>query len=220
MEIASFFSPEHIIQSGGLIAIGLIIFSECGLLVGLLFPGDSLLLVAGLFAAQGKLPLGWLLATVILASIIGYQVGYRIGERLGPKMFKRQEGILFRREYIKKTRDFFERYGKITIVLIRFVAHARTFASLVAGAGQMDKRSYFIYNVIGGFLWGAGLTLVGYVLGTSVPNIDKYFIPAILGFLVLFYSVVLWELLKSPTRRQNLWSGLKSDLRYIFSRNK
>lgn len=209
---------DTIIQTGGLIAICLIIFAECGLLVGLLFPGDSLLLAAGLFAAQGKLPIFWLVVSVVLASIVGYQVGYAFGERLGPKMFKRKEGVLFRKEYIEKTRYFFERYGKITIVLARFIAHVRTFVSLIAGAGHMDKRSYLIYNIIGGILWGAGLTLLGYGLGTTVPNIDDFFVPALLVFFVLFYSVIIWGLLKSPARRRNLWSGLKSDLRYIFGR--
>lgn len=218
MHLASFLSPESIVQSGGLLAIALIIFAECGLLIGLLFPGDSLLLVAGLFAAQGKLPIGWLVLTVILSSIIGYQVGYRFGERLGPRMFKRQEGVLFRKEYIRKTQDFFERYGKITILIARFISHVRTFVSLVAGAGKMDKKTYLFYNILGGILWGGGLTLIGYVVGSSVPNVDKFFIPVVFGLLILFYTVVLWGLLKSPTRRKNVWSGIKSDMRYIFSR--
>ncbi len=212
------FSPDSIIQTGGLLAIALIIFAECGLLIGLFFPGDSLLLAAGLFAAQGKLPLSALIITVVLASIVGYQVGYIIGERLGPKMFKRKEGVLFRQEYIAKTQGFFTRYGRLTIVLARFVAHVRTFISLIAGAGHMDKRTYFLYNVLGAVLWGAGLVLLGYGMGTAVPNIDKFFLPAIIGFLILFYTIVIWGLMKSPSRRKNLWVGLKSDLRYIFGR--
>lgn len=218
MYAASFFSPEHIVQSGGLLAIGLIIFAECGLLIGLFFPGDTLLFTAGFFAAQGKLPIVWLLATVVLAAIIGYQVGYRIGESLGPQMFKRHEGILFRQEYIEKTRGFLERYGKATIVLARFIAHIRTFMSLIAGAGKMDKRAYLIYNIVGALLWGVSLTMIGYGLGTAVPNLDKSLLPIMLGLLVLIYAIVFWEILKEPSRRHNIWSGLKSDFRYIFGR--
>src|SRR3989344_7044382 len=211
-------SVESIIQTGGLVAIALIIFAECGLLIGLFFPGDSLLLTAGFFAAQDKLHIGWLVATVVIATIIGYQVGYKIGERLGPKMFRRKEGILFRREYIAKTNRFFDRYGKVTVLFARFVAHVRTFVSLVAGAAGINKKAYLIYNIIGGILWGAGLTLLGYGIGSKVPNVDKYFIPVIIGLLILFYTVVIWGLLKSPSRRRNLWEGLKSDMRYLFGR--
>ena len=209
-------SVESIIQTGGLIAIGLIIFAECGLLIGLFFPGDSLLLTAGFLASQGHLSIGWLIVTVILATIIGYQVGYAIGERLGPKMFKRKEGVLFRKEYIAKTNRFFDRYGKVTVLFARFVAHVRTFVSLIAGAAHMDKRAYLIYNILGGVLWGAGLTFAGYAIGENIPNIDRYFVPAVIVSLILFYTVVLWGLLKSPTRRRNLWDGLKSDMRYLF----
>jgi hypothetical protein len=105
------FNVSDIIQAGGLLAVGLIIFAESGLLLGFFLPGDTLLLTAGLFAGQGRLPLGWLLFTVILSAVIGYQVGYGIGQRIGPKLFKRQSGILFREDYIARTRDFLEKYG-------------------------------------------------------------------------------------------------------------
>jgi membrane-associated protein len=213
------FDPETIIQAGGLAAIALIIFAECGLLIGLFFPGDSLLLTAGFFAAQGKLPLSWLIAIIVISSIIGYEVGYEIGDRLGPRMFKRSEGVLFRKEYIEKTDRFFDRYGKITVLFARFIPHVRTFVSLIAGAGRMDRGVYIVYNILGGILWGAGLTLLGYWVGTSVPNVDKFFVPLIIAVIVIFYSLVIWGLLKSPHRRNNLWHGLKSDMRYIFRRN-
>src|SRR6185503_20131404 len=175
---------NDIIQAGGLLAVGLIIFAESGLLIGFFLPGDTLLLAAGLFASQGRLPLGWLLFTVIVSAIIGYQVGYKIGEKAGPKIFRRKGGILFREDYVKRTNAFLSRYGAPTVVLARFIAHVRTFVSVIAGAGRMDKQQYLAYNIIGASLWGGGVTLLGYVLGSTVPNIDKYFLPAIIIGLV------------------------------------
>lgn len=216
--LLSVLSPDHIIQSGGLLVIGLMIFAECGLLIGIFFPGDTLLIAAGVFAAADKLPLGWLLATVVVATIIGYEVGYRIGERLGPKMFQRQEGVLFKKEYIEKTEEFFAKYGKVTLILARFVANVRTFVSLMAGAAKMDKRVFSTYNIIGGVLWGVGVTMLGYAVGSAVPNIDKIIIPLLIVVLVVMYSIIMWHILKDVHRRQHFWTGLKSDMRYIFGR--
>lgn len=218
LEFASFLSPDQIIQSGGLLLIGTMIFAETGLLVGILFPGDTLLIAAGVFAAAGKLPLGWLLVVVVLAAIVGYEVGYRIGERLGPKMFKRQEGVLFRHEYMDKTAEFFAKYGKVTLLFARFIANVRTFVSLLAGAGKMDKRTFFIYNVIGAILWGVGVTMLGYAIGSAVPNIDKVIVPLLIVVLFVMYSIIMWQILKDSHRREHFWTGLKSDMRYIFGR--
>ncbi len=219
-ELALSLNPDHIVQSGGLLIIALLIFAECGLLIGLLFPGDSLLLAAGVFAASGKLSLPWLLVTVVLAAIIGYEVGYRIGKSLGPRMFQRHEGVLFRKEYIKKTEEFFDKYGKVTLLFARFIANVRTFVSLMAGAGRMDHRVYFFYNVLGAILWGAGVTLLGYAVGTAVPNIDRYIVPILLVVLFVFYSILMYGVLRDGSRRKHFWSGLRSDMRYIFGRDK
>src|SRR4051794_21953312 len=110
----SMLSVNDIIQAGGLLAVGLIIFAESGLLLGFILPGDTLLLTAGLFAGKDKLPFGWLMVTVIRAAIIGYQVGYDIGQRIGPRLFTRKDGILFREDYIIRTRVFLEKYGAAT----------------------------------------------------------------------------------------------------------
>ncbi|MBX4188568.1 DedA family protein [Candidatus Saccharibacteria bacterium] len=211
---------NDIIQAGGLLAVGLIIFAESGLLLGFFLPGDTLLLTAGLFAGKDKLPLGWLLVTVILAAIIGYQVGYDIGEKIGPKLFTRKDGILFREDYVVRTRAFLEKYGAATVVLARFIAHVRTLVSVIASAGQMNKRKYFLYNVLGAVLWGGGLVLLGFLLGSQVPNIDHYFFPVIIILLVVIYLVSIWELAKSPQRRATLRKGLREDWQYFFKSGK
>lgn len=205
-----------IVQAGGILAVAAIVFAESGLLLGFFLPGDTLLLTAGLFAGKGDLNLFWLLSSVIVAAIVGYQVGYIFGERVGPKMFKRKSGIILREEYIDKTREYFAKYGATTIIAARFIAHVRTFVSVIAGAGKMEKRRYFICNVIGAILWGGSITLLGYWLGSSVPNVDRYFFPVIIGSLVIIYIVAVWGIAKSPSRRRALKKGLKEDFNYFI----
>jgi membrane-associated protein len=212
------FNVDEIIKTGGLLVIALMIFAESGLLVGIILPGDSLLLAAGVFAGRGKLPIEWLLPLVIIAAIIGYEVGYTIGQRIGPKLFKRKDGFLFREEYMNKTEEFFDKYGPVTLVMARFIANVRTLVSAIAGASNMDRRKYTTYNVIGAVLWGGGVTLLGYWLGANVPNIDKYIIPAVIVALAALYAVTLWHLARTPEKRHKLRRGLKEDFDYFFRR--
>ena len=210
------FDVHNIVQTGGILAVAAIIFAESGLLIGFFLPGDTLLLTAGLFSGQHKLPLIPLLICVILAAIIGYQVGYLFGKRLGPKLFHRKSGILLREDYIEKTQDYFKKYGPVTIVAARFIAHVRTFVSVIAGAGSMNRRAYFIYNIIGAVLWGGGITMLGYWLGNNFSNIDNYFFPVIIGGLVLIYAATIWGLAKSPSRRAAVKKGIKEDYDYFI----
>jgi len=214
------FNAQHVVETGGLALVALIIFAESGILLGLFLPGDSLLLAAGIFAGRGHLPIGWLIGLVIFAAIAGYEVGYVFGQRLGPKIFSRKDGFLFREEYMGRTQKFFEKYGPVTVVGARFVAHLRTLVSIIAGASNMDRRRYFIYNVVGAVLWGGGLTLLGYWLGSRVTHVDRYLVPVVLVSLAILYGFTLWQLLKNPARRRNLRAGLKEDLRYLFSKKK
>src|SRR3990167_7564689 len=124
---------DHLIESGGLLLIGLIVFAESGMLLGFFLPGDTLLFTAGVFAAQGKLPLFWLLVTVVVAAIIGDFVGYTIGRKNGHRIFRKTDGILFRQEYVERSRKFYEKHGGKTILLARFIPIVRTFAAVVAG---------------------------------------------------------------------------------------
>jgi membrane-associated protein len=165
---------DKIILSGGLIAIGATVFAESGLLIGIFLPGDTLLLGAGILASQGTLPLGPLIAIIIVSAILGDNVGYSIGRRSGPRLFRKKDGVVFRQEYIQKAEKFYEKHGGKTIIIARFVPIVRTFAPLVAGVGKMPRRRFFMFNVVGGVLWGGGVTLLGYWLGSSIPGLDKY----------------------------------------------
>jgi membrane-associated protein len=164
--------PQSLISTFGLIGILVIVFAECGLLIGFFLPGDSLLFTAGLLVAEGFLaqPL-WLVCLLIsVAAVAGNQVGYAIGRRAGPAVFRRPNSTLFKAEYVERTSAFFETYGGRAIVLARFVPIVRTFITVMAGAGRMDYRKYMTYTLLGGALWGTGVTVLGYFLG-QVPLI-------------------------------------------------
>jgi membrane-associated protein len=164
--VSSFLDPTHLINTFGLIGIMVILFAECGLLVGFFLPGDSLLFTAGLLAAGGLIaPLWVLLLLLPAAAIAGNLVGYWIGRKAGPAVFNRPDSKLFKAEYVERSHEFFQRNGTRTILLARFVPIVRTFATVLAGASRMDFRRYVINSVIGGIAWAAGVTLLGFWLG-------------------------------------------------------
>jgi membrane-associated protein len=167
------YNVPELIRVGGLLGLVLIVFAETGLMVGFFLPGDSLLVTAGLFAAKGDLDIVWLNLAVIAAAIVGDATGYWIGSRAGKTLYNRPNSLLFRREHLIKTHEFYERHGGKTIVIARFIPIVRTFAPVVAGAANMTYRRFAGYNVIGGALWVASMTITGYWLGRVVPNIDR-----------------------------------------------
>lgn len=173
--VPDWLNPESLLQTLGPWAFWgavAIIFAECGLLIGFFLPGDSLLFVVGLFIAQDIIGINIYIAAAILAlaAMLGNLTGYWIGAKAGPRLFERPDSRLFKKEYVVKTHDFFERYGARAIVLARFVPIVRTFITAIAGVARMDFRRYFIYSAIGAVLWAAGLTIAGYFLG-SIPFI-------------------------------------------------
>lgn len=213
-----FFDSQHIVQAGGLLAVALIIFAESGLLFGFIFPGDTLLLAAGFFAGQGKISLFWLILLTVIAAIIGDNVGYRIGVKIGPRVFKRKDGLLFRREYIESTQKFYNRHGGKTIIIARFLAYVRTFAPVIAGVGKMPWYRFAFFNVIGGILWGVSLPLIGYWVGYSFPGIDRYFIWFLIISAHVLIILTLWKILKNPEVRKKLKQLLKEEWRHYFRR--
>jgi membrane-associated protein len=159
--------PEHLIDNFGFAGLLLIIFAECGLLIGLVFPGDSLLLIAGLLINDGKLDQPLWLACVLLwvAAMAGNVVGYEIGRRAGPAVFDRPNSRIFKQEYVEKTTAFFAKHGPRAIVLARFVPIVRTLITFLAGTGRMDRRLYLVFSAVGGFLWAVGVTVAGHQMG-------------------------------------------------------
>lgn len=162
--------PNYLLNAlGGYVlpVVAIMIFAECGLLIGFFLPGDSLLFPLGLFLAKGYVHTPVWLACLILTvcAVLGNIVGYGIGYAAGPKLFNKPDSKLFKREYVDKTHAFFEKYGNRAILLARFVPIVRTFITAVAGVGRMDPKRYLTISVIGGILWACGITLAGYFLG-------------------------------------------------------
>ena len=168
------YDVEGIIRWGGLLALVAIVFAETGLMVGFFLPGDSLLVTAGVFAAAGMLDIWALLGSVTVAAIVGDQVGYYIGRSTGPRLFRREDSLLFRRAHLLRARAFYERHGGKTIILARFMPIIRTFAPVVAGVGEMQYSRFVSFNVVGGFLWVFSMCLLGFMLGHAVPDIDRH----------------------------------------------
>jgi membrane-associated protein len=188
--------PRHLLETFGTLGLILIVFAESGLLIGFFLPGDSLLFTAGVFCARGDLTLGVVLAGVFLAAVAGDQVGYACGNKLGPALFRRPDSRFFKQEYIEKAHSYFEKYGPKTIVLARFIPIVRTFAPIVAGAGTMPYRTFALFNVVGGLVWGVGVTMLGFLLGEAI-DIDRYLYPVIGVIIVASVLPVLLEVRKA-----------------------
>lgn len=195
------FDPIVIIKAVGVIGIILIVFAETGLFFGFFFPGDSLLFTAGIFASQGFLSIEILLIGCILAAILGDSVGYWSGKKYGRKLFDKDEGFFFKKKHLCDAEIFYEKHGKSTIIIARFVPIIRTFAPIVAGIGQMHYKTFISYNIFGGVFWVSGMLLLGYFLGGIIPNPDKYIVPfafliIILSFLPIIVKMIRFKLNK------------------------
>jgi membrane-associated protein len=201
-------SPEFIrdiISWGGYLGLFIVIFSETGLLVGFFLPGDSLLVTAGLFAATPinsdspdvtYLKIGYLLITLIPAALLGNSTGYLIGRKAGPKLFTKEKSLLFRKDYLLKTKTFYEKYGGSAIIIGQFMPIIRTFAAVVAGIGQLKYSKFIRYNMIGAFTWIPSMTLLGYFLGRSIPNIEKHIEKVIIVIVILSISPIIYKFIK------------------------
>jgi membrane-associated protein len=203
------FNLISLIKTAGYLGVGGIVFAESGLFFGFFLPGDSLLFTAGFLASQNFLNIVVLLPIIFAAAVAGDSVGYAFGRRVGPKIFKREDSLLFHKDHLQRAEKFYEKHGGKTIILARFMPIVRTFAPIVAGVGKMRYSTFLAYNLIGGFLWSFGITGAGYFLGSTVPNIDKYLLPIILGIILLSASPVLWHLLKEKEPREKLLQLIK-----------
>jgi len=189
-------NPESLLEAFGTLGLFAIVFAESGLLVGFFLPGDSLLFTAGLLASRGTLNLPLIMVGCAVAAIAGDQVGYLIGRRAGPAIFKRPESRFFHQKNVERARAYFDKNGPRTIILARFVPVVRTFAPVVAGVGQMDYRKFVTYNIVGGVLWGSGVTAAGYALGETIPDIDKWLLPIIGVIVMVSFVPVALEVLR------------------------
>jgi membrane-associated protein len=182
-----------------------IVFAESGLFFGFFLPGDSLLFSAGVLASQGFMPISALAIGCFFSAVLGDQVGYWFGYKYGRKVFESDRLPLVKKHHIEKAEEFYEKYGKKTIILARFVPIVRTFAPIVAGIGKMDYKTFVTYNIIGGVVWGIGMTIAGYFLGSLIPadDIDKYLLPVILLIVVISVLPAVIHILQEKRKNKN-----------------
>ena len=196
------YNVPELIRLVGFYGLIVIVFAETGLLVGFFLPGDSLLITAGLFAARGDFDYAMLLLALIPAAIVGNATGYYIGHRTGMTLYTRPDSLLFRREHLQMTREYYEKHGGKTIILAQFIPILRTFAPVVAGVGEMGYRQFATYNVVGAILWVGSMVTAGYMLGNAIPNIESriHYVVAVVIFISLLPPGI--ALLKARLRKK------------------
>ncbi|WP_433266518.1 DedA family protein [Actinosynnema sp. CS-041913] len=214
--------PQKLLEGLGpymLVGLCFIVFAECGLLVGFFLPGDSLLFTAGLFVANGVLdyPL-WLVCLLLtVCALVGNVVGYWIGWRAGPALFNKPESKIFKKEYVDKTHEFFDKYGARAIVMARFVPIVRTFITAMAGVGRMDARKYFTYSLVGGVAWAAGLTVLGYFLG-QIPFVRENLEMMLILIVLISIVPIIIEVIKARRERKTVLAQEADDITQQFKR--
>lgn len=202
-----------IIKTAGYLGLFGMVFAETGLLFGFIFPGDSLLFTAGILASQNYLNISIVVLVFFFGVLIGDNTGYFLGRKLGPRIFKKEESLFFKKSYLQTSQEFFEKYGAKTLVIARFVPVVRTFAPTLAGVGKMKYYKFLGFSLIGSLLWSVGLTLLGYFLGTKIPNIDTYLFPIIALIIILSISPYIYKFLRSKTLRQQVYAEIRKLIR-------
>ncbi len=198
------------------IGVSAIVFAESGLLIGFFLPGDSLLFTSGFLASQGFANIYILATLCFIAAVTGDSVGYAFGHKVGKKLFQKEDSIFFHKNNLLKAKAFYEKHGKKTIIIARFLPVVRTFAPIVAGMGDMHYPTFLAYNIIGGLLWAVGLTFAGYFLGSLIPNVDHYLLPIIGAIVVLSVAPTAVHILKDKENRD----GIKKTIQKIFNKKK
>jgi len=197
------YDVRGLIEWGGTFLVCAIIFVETGLFVGFFLPGDSLLVTAGVFAGAGHLQIAWLLSLVALCAIAGDQLGYWIGRKAGEGLYRREDSLIFKKRHLQEAHQFYERHGAKTVIFARFIPIIRTFCPPVAGAARMTYKRYLLFDIAGGILWVWGMTLLGYTLGRTVPNVDSKIHYIIAGVIALSFMPAAYHAWKSKKSRTN-----------------
>jgi len=208
---------EALISTVGVAGIAAIIFAESGLLVGFFLPGDSLLFTAG-FLVQAdviKFNIYALMAILFVAAVAGDNVGYTFGRRFGRRLFKRKNSALFHQENLRRAEEFYQKHGPKTIVLARFVPVVRTFAPIVAGISHMERRTFFVYNLLGGFLWAVGLTYLGYAAGNVIERYGINIEYVILGIIAISVAPPAIHLLRDKKFRDGVVKAVQDYARHL-----
>ena len=195
---------RDIIVWGGYAGLFAIIFSETGLFVGFFLPGDSLLVTAGLFASQGYLNIFLLDLLLCIAAVAGDGTGFWIGLKAGHKLYNRPQSKFFRRDHLIKTKQFYDKYGGVTIIIAHFIPFARTFAPVVSGIAELKYRRFAMFNIPGAVGWILSMTLIGFFLGRTVPGIEKHIEIIIVIIVLISVSPIIFKYLQHKMSQKNV----------------
>jgi membrane-associated protein len=198
-----------LVQWAGLFGLSVIVFSETGLLIGVFLPGDSLLVTAGLLAARGYLNVYRLAPVLTLAAILGNSLGYFIGRATGPRIFNRDNSLFFNKKHAIRAHEFYEKYGRMTIVIAQFMPIIRTFSPVIAGVAGMRFRDFITYNVVGAIVWVWSMLGIGYFLGNYIPGIDQHI--EIVVVIVVFISLLPGLIGSLRARRRRRFAASVAD---------
>ena len=218
------FELVDFIKYVSIIGVLAVVFAESGLLIGFFLPGDSLLFTTGFLIHTGVLQFDIHLAValIFIAAVLGDSVGYLFGRRTGPHLFKKEDARIFKQKYVKEAQAFYEKHGGKTIIIARFIPVVRTFAPIVAGVGRMNYKTFLMHNVIGGFVWAAGVTYLGYLLGGVFErmgmDIDHVLLPLVAMIILISVLPPAIHILKDKKSRTILWEGTKREISSIFKR--
>lgn len=197
------------IESIGYVGITSVVFAESGLFLGAFLPGDSLLFTAGFLASQNIFDIRILIPLCFLAAVAGDSFGYAFGRHVGPRIFRHEDSLLFHREHLERAQKFYEKHGGKTIIIARFMPIVRTFAPILAGVGRMRYSRFLTFNVIGALIWAVGLTAAGFVLGQSVPGIDRYLLPIILAIILTSVAPSVVHIARNREYRHRIAVSIK-----------
>jgi len=203
------FDVVHIIQDGGLLLLGGFLFAEVGLFLGFFLPGDTLLIAAGIYAKQGKLNIAAVIFVAALAAIAGDSTAYYIGRKLGPRIFRNKDSILFRPDHVARAEKFYEKHGPKTLLVAHFIPVVRTFTPLLAGVAKMPYKRFVSFNATGDTAWAITVSLVGYYVGSRIPNVDNYILLAIAAVIIITLTPTLYQLIRMAVKRHSAKSASK-----------
>lgn len=207
---------SEVIRAIGVLGIAAIVFAESGMMIGFFLPGDTLLFTAGFLAQQGVLGINvnFLIAILFVAAFLGDNFGYLFGQKVGRKLFKKPDSLLFRQENLKHAENFYEKYGKITVIIAKFIPVVRTFAPVVAGVGNMQYKTYIAFDVLGCFLWTSCVTYLGFFGGAFLEskgiNVEALILPVIALAVLASAASPLIQIIKDPKSRKMFLQRFKA----------
>lgn len=190
----------HLVAFVGYPGLFAAVFLESGVFFGFFLPGSSMLFTAGLLASTGLFNVWILIPLMTLAAVLGDSAGYWFGTYVGVSLFARPDSRFFKHKYLEQAKDFYDRHGVLAVILARFVPIVRTFAPIIAGIVRMRYRLFLSYNIVGGLLWAAGVTFLGYFLGSRIPGIATYITPIVIVIILVSLIPIIWELRKPENR--------------------